>query len=197
MYLGECQGTICYDDICIVLEDDTSPNYWVGETCRIIPLSYSRSNPGFGVGSFNHVLQGWDFEPVNGFHYIHTRDGDNTYIYASESGDIYSFRPARTETASTFMSKDIGGVRMFNEARKVFLNTSFVNVYGTGTGSEVSNYYEIGDRYNLSNTNYSIYNSFAMKNPVTNNPWTSGDIFRTFGGFGDFGPSGIFGVKKL
>jgi len=194
MYWGECAGTISYDDISIVLEDNVSPNYWVGETCRIIPLSYSRNNP---FSNITVVSENWNIEPISAFQYLNTRDGDNTYIYTSESGKIYSFRPGRTESTSSFISKDIGGVRMFNEARKVFLNASFVNVYGTGTGSEASNYYEIGDRYNLSSTNYAIYSSFAMKNPVTNNPWTSGDIFSTFSAFQDFRPSGIFGFKKL
>ena len=85
---------------------------------------------------------------------------------------------------------------MFNEARKTFLNTSFINVYATGAGTGINNYYEIGDIHNLTSTNYQMFNSFIMMNPVTNSPWVSGDIFKTSNA-GSFGPSGMFGVKKL
>lgn len=192
MFWGESAGTISYDDICIIKEDDAAPNYWLGETCRIIPLIFSDNNP-FGA-FFSQILRDWTSEGFSPP--LVSRDGDNNYIYASDSGNIYSIRPTRTDTNPSYMQKDIGGIRIFNEARKVFLNSSFINVYATGAGTENSDFYEIGDQYSLSNTNYNIYNSFVMTNPVTNDVWTSGDIFGTrFDS--TFTPSGIFGVKKL
>lgn len=194
---GECGGIIGYDDICIVTESGSSPNYWVGETCRIIPLKFNNSNNPYGWSVpylQSRILNtGWTEYPYDyTTDLLDIRDADNKYISASDSGSIYSMRPMRQDTTASYMQKDIGGLRIFNEARKVFLNTSFINVYGTGAGTGIANYYEIGSIYNLTSTNYQIFNSFAMNNPITLNPWTSGDVFRA-----SFGPSGIFGVKKL
>lgn len=199
---GECGGIIGYDDLSIIIESGSAPNYWVGETCRIIPLQFNNSNIPYGWPVNNlasRILNtGWIEYPFNYTNNIlDIRDADNKYISASDSGSIYSMRPMRQQTIDSYMQKDIGGLRIFNEARKVFLNTSFINVYGTGAGTGVANYYEIGTPYNLTSTNYQIFNSFIMFNPVTNTPWVSGDIFQTYPGYGAFGPSGIFGVKKL
>lgn len=205
---GECAGLMCYDDITIVSEDSVSPNYWVGETCRIIPLVFSNYNLYGWPNQDRRQNLGWtEFpgNPDNPYTFpasaLDSRDGDNTIISASTSGNIFSIKPVRTTTLTenllfginyTFLQKDIGGIRLFNEVRKLYLNSSFVNVYGTNNGETLEDYYEIGDIYNVSNNNYKILSSFSMNNPVSNNPWTSGDIFGP-----NFGPQGIFGVKKL
>lgn len=201
IYWGESAGNICYDDICIVSEDDTAPNYWVGETCRIVPLIFNASLNETDYGRFGLPVslrnEGWNVVSPDLNSHLMSRDGDNSFISSSESGNIYSVRPRRPDLTIPYMQKDIGGIRMFNEARKVFLNTSFINVYGTGVGTSSSDFFEIGDKYDLSSTNYDIYSSFAMKNPATNNVWTSGDIFGTYINVYSFVSSGIFGVKKL
>lgn len=201
---GECGGIIGYDDISIITESGSAPNYWIGETCRIIPLRFHHnlSNVfGWPIGYMqNKVLNtGWNEYAINGdlTNILDLRDADDKNISTADSGSIYAMRPSRQQTTDYYMQKDIGGLRMFNEARKLFLNTSFVNVYGTGAGTDTNDYYPIGDIHNLTTTNYQIFNSFIMFNPVNNNPWVSGDIFRTYAGYGAFGPSGIFGVKKL
>lgn len=208
------------DDLVICNNSGYDPKMWVGPKTRIYHL-----RPDIGRTPFrkNDWLPATPAGANQDRYILNSRDGDNSFKYSETSGSIISmplidYRILISGSISNYIENGIGGVRVFNDVRKTFLDSDFINVYGTGDISQSGNYIEIGDKYTVTKTNYGIKNSFVMNDPVTSLPWTSGTFFRPrdlpledCGGNDGFGnlnlcnmggnnastTSGVFGLKKL
>lgn len=193
---GTNGGDLTLDDLAIYNNSGNSPNIWMGPKTRIYLLHR-------GVGYVTTMADKDEWTRINGGGAIDSRDGDSSYLTADTSGLISSVRFHRTDMYgnSAYFSNGIGGIRIFNDVRKTFLDSSFVNVYGTGNLTNSNNFQEIGSKYIVTKNNYDIHNSFIFNNPETNTPWTSGTFLRLDTAFpyyaGYYYTSGSFGVKKL
>lgn len=194
---GINNGAITLDDLAICNDSGNSPNIWMGPKTRIYLLNRGEAN-------FN-TLDKDEWTKIGGVPAIDSRDGDNSYISSDTSGSITSVRFGNGSIASEsqislYFQNGIGGVRIFNDVRKTFLDSDFINVIGTGDLTNSNNYQAIGSQYTVTNNTYNIKNSFIFNNPNTNTPWTSGNFFSKanypyYSSY--YYTSGSFGVKKL
>lgn len=196
---GTNNGVLTIDDLAICNNSGNNPNTWMGPKTRIWLLS---DNLYFGSNVVNK--QDWSIGAGSYSTAIDSSNGDNSYIFSDTSGSI-SAAPLKTNGSEMFSSNfpnyfnnGIGGIRLYNDVRKTFLDSNFVNVYATGTGLANNNVYsEIGPSYTVQNSTYNIKNSFIFNNPATNTPWTSGTFFIFNNGISSLQTSGYFGIKKL
>ena len=77
----------------------------------------------------------------------------------------------------------IGGIKITNSVRKSNKDTSFKNVWGTGSVVESMN--EIGTNFSVVDNHYQYKNQYFLDNPVSTSGWTFAEI-----------NSGRFGIKK-
>lgn len=205
-YYGLNNGAITLDDLAICNDSGNSPNIWMGPKTRIYLLS--QQTYGFQYTAHNVFNKNeWSNNYPVYTQGLNSRDGDSTYISSDISGSITSLQFLAGVTNNNFIQdyfqNGIGGVRIFNDVRKTFLDSNFINVYGTGNLADSSNYKEIGALYEVKSTAYDIKNSFIFNNPNTNIPWTSGNFFSSepvltsIYGSQNYVTSGSFGVKKL
>lgn len=199
-FWGFNNGAITIDDLAICNNSGNSPNMWMGPKTRIYLL---RNNLYAGENSNWTLKQDWTLGAGSYTSALDTRDGDASYIFSETSGHI-SASPLTTPgselfSPSSYFSNGIGGIRLFNDVRKTFLDSNFVNVYATGTGvMNNSSYVEIGPTYTVQNSTYDIKNSFIFNNPITNTPWTSGTFLKIgVNSSTNYQTSGYFGIKKL
>jgi len=190
-------GTICYDDITLINNSGSDPNYWIGNYTRILPYLYTDSPNNYnGRKIASGVLQEW--EHYGGANPLSSRDSDGNYIYTNIIDSINSYRPAFFPTFYNinpyvaWTGNMIGGIKISNEIRKTYLDTDFINVFSSGEGLNKEDYFEIGDRHTVNKSSYNIITDFVMKNPITDEVWTTGNLLTPDGNI-----SGIFGVKKL
>jgi hypothetical protein len=197
---GMNTGALQIDDLVIVNNSGDTPRIWVGPSARIYHLNYPINNQNF------FVKNDWDVGGDNNyFNALLNRDGDNSYLYSDTSGEISSvFLHNNNDLLrhdngnfTTFIRDGIGGIRLFNDVRKISLDSEFINVYATGSNVNLSSsYVDAGEKYTLTNSNYIIKNSFIFKDPTTSEPWTSGTFFRRYNSSSNV-TSGVFGIKKL
>lgn len=193
-------GALTIDDLAICNNSGNNPNIWMGPKTRVWLLSDNL----YSLNSVINTKQDWTIGAANYSTAIDTRDGDTSYIFSDISGSIAAapLRTAGSEMVSTsfplYFSNGVGGIRLYNDVRKTFLDSNFINVYATGTGLSNSNVYsEIGPSYLVNKTSYDIKNSFIFDNPATNAPWTSGSFFIYNNSTTFYQTSGYFGIKKL
>jgi hypothetical protein len=189
-------GTVSYDDITLINNSGSDPNYWIGNSIRIIPYVYIDNPNGNNGGTVaSGILQEW--ERYGGIDPLLSRDSDSKYIYTNTIDSINSYRPAfitstHINQSFAWTGNMIGGIKISNEIRKTYLDTDFINVFSSGEGLIKEEYFEIGDRHTVNKSSYNIITDFVMKNPITNDIWTTGNLLTPDGNI-----SGIFGVKKL
>lgn len=203
-------GAIILDDLAICNNSGDTPNVWMGPNTRVMNLSTATYSPG---------LNDWSNSVGSTSTRLDTNDGDNSYIFSDISGNIYSnqlrssslylYNSADPEQARLSILKDtdkIGGIRVFNSVRKAFLDSDFVNIYGTGYFDELNNevkyddtnsYVNIGEHYQVDHTDYIIRNSFVLRDPTKNDVWSTGDMLYFNVDHGAIATTGYVGVKKL
>lgn len=194
------RGNILIDDIAICNNSGDPPNVWMGPNTRIFNLSLAAPDDP------TTALQEWTASTNSNSSRLNSNDGDTSYVSSQITGQIYSSRLTFNHGSNAFSgyftdSDNIGGIRVFNSVRKTFLDSDFVNVYGTGDGSLSDVFLPIGDNYAVDHTNYFIKNSFVFKDPHTNTPWTTGTFFvpyvENINNIDTVKTSGYFGIKKL
>lgn len=203
---NETYGTQTYikiDDLVICNNSGYDPKIWIGPKTRIFHLQNEPDLNPFIKHDWLPPKGQWHEEGGT----LYSRDGDSSFKYSDISGSILSFeitnnRIMNPGSYSNYIQNGIGGIRLFNDVKKTFLDSDFVNVVATGDPTVVNNYIEVGDKYTVTETNYGIKNSFIINNPFTSMPWTSGTFFKERGEFNNGGvvrnyTSGIFGIKKL
>lgn len=181
------------DDLVICNNSGNQPNYFIGPRTRIFHMINSN-------GSL--VLDQWSKDFVSGAEnsILNTRDGDNSYLYSDtpdQASSFYFNNPKLDGPAfSGYVSDGIGGVRIFNDVRKTFLDTNFVNIFGVGDVNDANNYIEIGNNYTVDRRSYVLKNSFIFDDPISGNPWNSGTFFQEYD-TSKYRTSGAWGIKKL
>ena len=197
------RGNIIIDDFAICNNSGDSPNTWMGPNTRIFNLSLAATEDP------DTSLKEWSTSAGSTNSRLNSNDGDSSYIFSQTTGQIYSSRLGFDQGGTAFSgffseSDNIGGIRVFNVVRKTFLDSDFINVYGTGDGSLSDDFLPIGENYIIDHTNYFIKNSFVFNDPHTNSAWTTGTFFiedpsMTTYNQGQYAvkTSGYFGVKKL
>jgi hypothetical protein len=209
-YYGLNGGSLAIDDLVIVNNSGANPKTWIGPKSRIYhmkPMSWYGTPEAMQVVGVqftagpDHGLADWlptpsyPGVPNLGSNIITSSDGDNSFISTERSGAIAASRPQLVGDYNSFYLNGIGGIRIYNDVRKTFLDSDFVNVYGTGDRMTSGNYQNIGPIHTVSGAFYDLKNSFIFNNPETNTPWTSGTFFRVENN--SVKVSGYFGVKKL
>jgi hypothetical protein len=197
---GLNNGAITIDDLAICNNSGNSPNIWMGPKTRIYLLNNNLYNEQNIIGKQDWTLGAGSYNTA-----IDTRNGDTSYLSSETSGNIFAAplvspgSESYFSNFSSFFQNGIGGIRLYNDVRKTFLDTNFVNVYATGTGVNTSSsaYYNIGPSHTVNNTSYNIKNSFIFNDPATNAPWTSGTFFIKNNNSNYYQTSGYFGIKKI
>lgn len=160
-----------YDDLYLTGGSDIN-NTLLGSNTKIYrigPESNSATMDWYSLSGDNHPWLGPSYN-ANGD--VSTNDGDNSYIYTVASGNTSLFNMSNLPTGSTLPS-GVGGIKVFNTARKLIQDSSFVNVYASGDGQTIA---EFGPQHQLTQASYDYYNHFAFQNPQTNTDWTIEDI---------------------
>lgn len=133
------------DDVTLVDNTGTEPTFFLGKDSKVLPL-----NPGSGLSNIsifndnNITYDGpfqWNKEPTNKTNksILASYDGDVSKIFESEKEKInvnmYSNSYAQISSGSLGSSKwrydyndAVGGIKVYNTARKEFLDTGFVNI---------------------------------------------------------------------
>jgi len=149
--------TLLLDDITLI--DDTDvPAFWLGSTVRIVPLVPGANNEIRDNSGRSDGIKDWTanstvsvgVSPFNTVEISHRKafllsDGDSNSIETINSGNIdaVAFSPRNlnfptinpADAASLWretFSDGIGGMKIYNNARKSYLDTKYVNVFRSG-----------------------------------------------------------------
>jgi len=107
-------------------------------------------------------------------------NGDRSYVFTETSGAILALNMGDIPSDPNYA---VGGIKITNSVRKSNKDTSFKNVWGTGTTVEQMN--EIGTNFPVTDNHYQYKNQYLLVNPVTSSGWSFADI-----------NNGRFGIKK-
>lgn len=165
-----------YLDNIYVVGGTSDQECFLGPTTKVFnitPIAGSTVNPNSDWQAFN--LQ-WNTN-TGIEENLKDSNGDRSYVYTETSGAILAMDMANIPSDPNYA---IGGIKITNSVRKSNKNTSFINVWGTGTS--VSG---IGSDFAVTNNQYEYKNQYLLTNPITNTNWTFSDI-----------NDGKFGIKK-
>lgn len=107
-------------------------------------------------------------------------NGDRSYVFTETSGAILALNMGDIPSDPNYA---VGGIKITNSVRKSNKDTSFTNVWGTGT--TVGSMNEIGTNFPVVDNHYQYKNQYFINNPVTGSGWSFAEI-----------NSGRFGIKK-
>lgn len=107
-------------------------------------------------------------------------NGDRSYVFTETSGAILALNMGDIPSDPNYA---VGGIKITNSVRKSNKDTSFKNVWGTGTTVESMN--EIGTNFPVTDNHYQYKNQYLITNPVTGSGWSFAEI-----------NNGRFGIKK-
>ena len=134
---------ILFDDITLVDNTGNQPTYFLGHDSKVLPLH---------PGTFSNTLVdseniidgpfGWSKSTSQSYRAtLASLDKDTNIIYADQPGSINAIvynnlnKSSNQDTASVWRTEyndGIGGLKVYNSARKAFLDTDFVNVFRGG-----------------------------------------------------------------
>jgi hypothetical protein len=128
-----------YDDITLIDGTGLAPNYYVGYDSKILPLhpGYAGSDPLNQDSNIADGLLQWDTNAPSHRKALTSLDKDVSTISTSTSGAINAVVYSNINTsvnidgASSWrvsFNDGIGGIKVYNSARKNFLDASYVNV---------------------------------------------------------------------
>jgi hypothetical protein len=168
-----------YLDNIYVVGGTSDQECFLGPTTKVFnitPILGSTVNPNSSWQAFN--LQ-WDTNTSIEDN-LKDSNGDRSYVYTETSGAILAMDMANIPSDPNYA---IGGIKITNSVRKSNKDTSFVNVWGTGT--DFVSMSGIGSNFAVTDNNYQYKNQYLLTNPITNTGWTFSDI-----------NDGKFGIKK-
>ena len=111
---------------------------------------------------------------------LRNSNGDRSYVFTETSGAILALNMGDIPSDPNYA---VGGIKITNSVRKSNKDTSFMNVWGTGTN--VSSMNAIGTNFPVVDNHYQYKNQYFINNPVTGSGWSFAEI-----------NSGRFGIKK-
>lgn len=107
-------------------------------------------------------------------------NGDRSYVFTETSGAILALNMGDIPNDPNYA---VGGIKITNSVRKSNKDTSFMNVWGTGT--TVGSMNAIGTNFAVVDNHYQYKNQYFLGNPVSGSGWSFAEI-----------NSGRFGIKK-
>jgi hypothetical protein len=119
---------IFLDDIVLIDNSGNLPNSWLGPSSKII--SY-RPDASAGSGLFqwtSNVTTGNIIQKTQSS--LYTNDGDIGYIETIDSGNVAALGFSKFTNLSS-LPDGIGGIKIYNVARKESLDTQFINAFST------------------------------------------------------------------
>lgn len=174
-----------YIDNVYVVEGSSSSDCLLGPTTKVFNI-LPKSN---GVGRVNNDWAGFTlaYNASNDNLEANLKDsnGDSSYVYTETSGSILAMNMVMSNGNSipSGTNYTVGGIKITNSVRKSNIDTSFQNVWGTGTLT--TNMSGIGTNFSVNNNHYEYKNQYLLNNPITATGWTFPDVI-----------NGKFGIKK-
>lgn len=129
-----------YDDITLIDSAGPAPNYYVGYDSKVLPLHPGRNGPNPVLNKDSNVADGllqWDTNAPSHRKALTSLDKDVSTISTSISGAVNAIVYSNINTSvnsdtnslwRTTFNDGIGGIKVYNSARKNFLDASYVNV---------------------------------------------------------------------
>lgn len=171
-----------YLDNIYVVGGTSDQECFLGPTTKVFNITPIAGPPGSTVNS-NSSWQAFNLQwNTNTSIEDNLKDsnGDRSYVYTETSGAILAMDMENIPSDPNYA---IGGIKITNSVRKSNKDTSFVNVWGTGT--DFVSMSGIGSNFAVTDNNYQYKNQYLLTNPITNTGWTFSDI-----------NDGKFGIKK-
>lgn len=174
------------DDLVLIDNSGEDPKYWLGSTARVSQLI-----PGGGNldddGWVADGLKSWSTNSSSHRRALFYLDNDTNSIEAINSGAIDAvaflprtqyFNPSNIDTNSAWresLNEAVGGIKIYNSARKKFLDTKFVNVFRSGVGDPLENDVSLL----LHGDSFPIVDSIKTPKVITNNNvMVKGDVIK-------------------
>lgn len=176
-----------YLDNIYVIEGATDNDCLLGPTTKVFNII-----PQEGGARVNDDWSGftlaWDNQDFNNLERnLKDNNGDSSYVYTETSGSVLAMPMVMSDNPAnpipSGVNYAIGGIKITNSVRKSNQNTSFQNVWGTGTTSASMS--GIGTNFSITNNHYEYKNQYLLNNPITATGWTFPDVI-----------NGKFGIKK-
>jgi hypothetical protein len=151
-------ATTLIDDITLI-DDVGQPGFWLGPTAKVLPLSPGISTNLDNNGNISDRLLEWTTNSSSQRRALKNFDGDIGVLETTVSGaisavrfDNHNFGADSFSAWRTQFNDGIAGIKIYNNARKNFLDTQFANVFFTGISDNQATYTQL-----LINTDRDIY----------------------------------------
>jgi hypothetical protein len=151
-------ATTLIDDITLI-DDVGQPGFWLGPTAKVLPLSPGISTNLDNNGNISDGLLEWTTNSSSQRRALKNFDGDIGVLETTVSGaisavrfDNHNFGADSSSAWRTQFNDGIAGIKIYNNARKNFLDTQFANVFFTGISDNQATYTQL-----LINTDRDIY----------------------------------------
>lgn len=168
------KGAATLIDDFTIIDNIGQPGFWLGADSKVVPLS-----PGIDKNITDNavILDGpreWTTNASSQRAALKNYDGDNGVLESSVSGaisairfDNHDFSADGASSWRTYFNDGIAGIKVYNTARKNFLDTKFTNVVFTGVSDKDIQYTNL-----LIKTDRDIYDatnktSLAKLSPVS------------------------------
>jgi hypothetical protein len=168
-----------YIDNVYVIGGVNDQDCFLGPTTKVFNISPS----GQGVLNSNNNWQAFNLtwnSTTDIEQNLRNSNGDRSYVFTETSGAILALNMENIPSDPNYA---VGGIKITNSVRKSNKDTSFKNVWGTGSAVEFMN--EIGTNFPVVDNHYQYKNQYFLDNPVSTSGWTFEEI-----------NSGRFGIKK-
>jgi len=168
-----------YIDNIYVIGGVNDQDCFLGPTTKVFNISPS----GGGVLNSNDSWQAFNLtwnSTTDIEQNLRDSNGDRSYVFTETSGAILALNMGDIPSDPNYA---VGGIKITNSVRKSNKDTSFKNVWGTGT--TVGSMNEIGTNFPVVDNHYQYKNQYFITNPVTGSGWSFAEI-----------NSGKFGIKK-
>ena len=156
-YYGK--GSVTLVDDVTFIDDIDQPGFWLGPTVKVLPLSPGMSTNLDNNGNIIDGLREWTTNSSSHRRALKNFDGDIGVLETTVSGaitavryDNHNFGGDSASVWRTQFNDGIAGIKVYNNARKNFLDTQFTNVFFTGISDDQAAYTQL-----LINTDRDIY----------------------------------------
>lgn len=195
------KGAVTLIDDVTLIDNVGQPGTWLGPTSKVIPLSPGVNSNLDNNGNITDGLREWTTNSSSHRRAMKNFDGDIGVLETTISGAITAVRYDNNnfgaDSASTWRTQfndGIAGIKVYNTARKNFLDTAFTNVFFTGISDTRASYTKLlintdRDIYDVTNTNtlskiepiLLSYGTQKFDDPSIFFPGTDSFLYTTYG----------------
>jgi len=168
-----------YIDNIYVIGGVNDQDCFLGPTTKVFNISPSGGNVLNSNDSWQAFNLTWN-STTDIEQNLRDSNGDRSYVFTETSGAILALNMGDIPSDPNYA---VGGIKITNSVRKSNKDTSFMNVWGTGTNPVSMS--GIGINFPVTDNHYQYKNQYFITNPVTGSGWSFADI-----------NNGRFGIKK-